>query len=64
MWWLLTSEIIKPLSRRVGTAVGAFLVGLGVAQDVATVIAAGAAALVGVVVDLVRSHTERKKGDK
>lgn len=56
----LGNEIILPLFRRAGTAFGAYLVGLGVAEDQATLIAAGVTATLGVALDLIVSHYNRK----
>lgn len=57
----IVTEIAEPLFRRLGTGLGAYLVGLGVAREDATVIVSGAVALAGIVMDLVWSHLERKR---
>lgn len=54
------SEVIRPLSRRVGTAFGSYLLGLGVHSETTTQIVAGATALGAVLVDLAFSHYNRK----
>lgn len=53
-------EILFPLIRRAGTAVGIFLVAKGVDENTATQIATGVVAVAGVVFDLIGSHLERK----
>lgn len=54
-------EILAPVTRRLGTAIGGVLVGYGVAEDTAAIIVAGLVAALGVVFDLVLSHVDRKK---
>lgn len=53
------NEFVKPLSRRAGTAIGGYLVAIGVSGDQAATIAAGAVALIGVAIDLALSYKER-----
>lgn len=59
MSWL-TQEILKPLSRRVGTMLGTAFVSLGVPSGETDIITAGAVALLGVLIDLGASHYNRK----
>lgn len=56
--WIV-NELVKPLSRRAGTAIGGYLVAIGVSGDQAATIAAGAVALIGVAIDLALSYKER-----
>lgn len=59
MNWLM-SEVLKPISRRLGTAAGAYMIAQGVDASTAETIVAGGIALVGLLVDLGFSHYERK----
>lgn len=56
-------DIVGPIARRVGTFVGGALGGLGLASDHVNAVAAGAAALVGIGVDLALIYI-RNKGRK
>jgi len=55
----LITEILKPILRRLGTAMGATLVGMGVANEHAVQIETAAIALLLVLADLILSHFER-----
>lgn len=57
---IILTELAGPAVRRVGTAFGAYLVGVGIHTDTATQIAAGTVALLGVALDLLTSHLNRK----
>lgn len=57
---IIVKELAAPAIRRIGTAFGAYLVGVGIHTDTATQIAAGAVALLGVALDLLQSHWNRK----
>lgn len=59
MSWVM-QEILKPISRRVGTSLGTALVSLGVPSGEIDVITAGAFAALGVLIDLGASHYNRK----
>jgi hypothetical protein len=61
MYKFLLAEIAKPIIRRAGTAMGATLVGMGVAQDQAIQIETAAISLLLVLADLILSHLERTK---
>mgnify|MGYP001044617712 FL=1 len=61
MYKFLLVEIAKPIIRRAGTAMGATLVGIGVAQDQAIQIETAAISLLLVLADLILSHLERTK---
>jgi len=61
MYKFLLIEIAKPIIRRAGTAMGATLVGMGVAQEQAIQIETAAISLLLVLADLILSHLERKK---
>lgn len=61
MYKFLLAEIAKPIIRRAGTAMGATLVGMGVAQDQAIQIETAAISLLLVLADLILSHLERSK---
>lgn len=61
MYKFLLVEIAKPIIRRAGTAMGATLVGMGVAQDQAIQIETAAISLLLVLADLILSHLERTK---
>ena len=61
MYKSLLVEIAKPIIRRAGTAMGATLVGIGVAQDQAIQIETAAISLLLVLADLILSHLERTK---
>lgn len=56
----LITDLVRPISRRGGTAFGAYLIGIGVQTDTTTQIVAGLTALLGVVLDLVFSRINRK----
>lgn len=58
----LVHEIVGPLARRLGTAVGAGLSGYGLAADDISAVAAGAVALVGIAVDLALVYLKTRKG--
>ena len=63
MWnWVLT-ELLKPALRRLGTALGAYLVGAGVAADTVDLIVGGVLAAIGVAFDLFMSNRDRKGGE-
>ncbi|MDB4437888.1 hypothetical protein N9144_01760 [Flavobacteriaceae bacterium] len=57
----MLAEIAKPIIRRAGTAMGATLVGMGVAQEQAIQIETAAISLLLVLADLILSHLERAK---
>ena len=61
MYKFLLAEIAKPIIRRAGTAMGATLVGMGVAQEQAIQIETAAISLLLVLADLILSHLERSK---
>jgi len=61
MYKFLLIEIAKPIIRRAGTAMGATLVGMGVAQEQAIQIETAAISLLLVLADLSLSHLERTK---
>ena len=61
MYKVMLAEIAKPIIRRAGTAMGATLVGMGVAQDQAIQIETAAISLLLVLADLILSHLERSK---
>jgi len=61
MYKFLLAEIAKPIIRRAGTAMGATLVGMGVAQEQAIQIETAAISLLLVLADLILSHLERTK---
>jgi hypothetical protein len=61
MYKFMLAEIAKPIIRRAGTAMGATLVGMGVAQDQAIQIETAAISLLLVLADLILSHLERSK---
>ena len=61
MYKFMLAEIAKPIIRRAGTAMGATLVGMGVAQDQAVQIETAAISLLLVLADLILSHLERTK---
>jgi len=61
MYKFMLAEIAKPIIRRAGTAMGATLVGMGVAQDQAIQIETAAISLLLVLADLILSHLERTK---
>ncbi len=61
MYKFYLAEIAKPIIRRAGTAMGATLVGMGVAQDQAIQIETAAISLLLVLADLILSHLERSK---
>lgn len=56
---LVTQDIVAPLTRRLGTAVAAYLVGFGAAHDAAATVAAGVTVAAGLAVDLVLSRLDR-----
>jgi hypothetical protein len=56
----LIKEILKPILRRCGTAMGATLVGFGVAHEQAVAIETASIALLLVLADLILSHFERE----
>lgn len=58
---LIMREVLAPLSRRLGTATGAFLLAYGVEQGSADLIASGVAAAVMVAADLVASALIRNR---
>lgn len=60
MFNMVMREVVGPLSRRAGTALAGWLLALGVASDTTTTIVAGAAAGIGVGMDLILSHIGRK----
>jgi hypothetical protein len=53
-------ELAQPIMRRIGTAAGGYLVGVGVATEVANTIVLGLIAAMGVGIDLINSSAERK----
>lgn len=57
--WVI-NEIAGPLSRRVGTMAGSYLLTLGVSSETVNVVTAGLVAGIGVLVDLATSHAARK----
>lgn len=61
MYKFLLAEIAKPIIRRAGTAMGAALVGMGVAENQAIQIETAAISLLLVLADLILSHLERAK---
>ncbi len=61
MYKFLLAEIAKPIIRRAGTAMGATLVGMGVAENQAIQIETAAISLLLVLADLILSHLERIK---
>jgi len=61
MYKFLLAEIAKPIIRRAGTAMGATLVGMGVAENQAIQIETAAISLLLVLADLILSHLERTK---
>ena len=63
MWkaWVI-SEVLKPLIRRAGTALSAYLVGNGVAADDTSAIVIGATTAIAVGIDLINSSVNRKAG--
>ena len=61
MYKFMLAEIAKPIIRRAGTAMGATLVGMGVAQEQAIQIETAAISLLLVLADLILSHLERTK---
>ena len=61
MYKFLLIEIAKPIIRRAGTAMGAALVGLGVASDQAIQIETASISLLLIMADLILSHLERNK---
>lgn len=61
MYKFMLAEIAKPIIRRAGTAMGATLVGMGVAQEQAIQIETAAISLLLVLADLILSHLERSK---
>lgn len=64
MYKILVAEIVKPIIRRVGTAMGATLVGMGVASEQALEIQTAAISLLLVLADLILSSLERKVRDE
>ena len=58
------AEIVKPIIRRAGTAMGATLVGMGVASEQALEIQTAAISLLLVLADLILSSLERKVRDE
>lgn len=64
MYKILVSEIVKPIIRRAGTAMGATLVGMGVASEQALEIQTAAISLLLVLSDLILSSLERKVRDE
>ena len=61
MYKFMLAEIAKPIIRRAGTAMGATLVGMGVAENQAIQIETAAISLLLVLADLILSHLERTK---
>lgn len=57
----LANELLFPLVRRAGTALGAYMVAQGVAQDHVNMITGGIIAAAGVAFDLTLSHLNRGK---
>jgi len=57
----LAHDIVGPIARRVGTLVGGALAGLGLSGDHVNAVAAGAAALVGIGVDLALIYYRNKR---
>lgn len=51
MWFL--DDLLKPVGRNIGKAVGSFLAGQGVAADDISILVAAVPVLLGVVFDLV-----------
>jgi hypothetical protein len=64
LYKILVAEIVKPIIRRVGTAMGATLVGMGVASEQALEIQTAAISLLLVLADLILSSLERKVRDE
>lgn len=58
--WIL-AELIRPMVRRLGTGLGAFLAGAGVAAEPIQQIQLGVAAAAAVGIELLLSNRERKK---
>jgi hypothetical protein len=64
LYKILLAEIVKPIIRRAGTAMGATLVGMGVASEQALEIQTAAISLLLVLADLILSSLERKVRDE
>lgn len=60
----LLEQLALPTLRRVGTAFGAYMVGIGVQADVVTQITTGMIALGGVSLDLIMSWLERRNRER
>jgi hypothetical protein len=60
MYNLVVQNLIKPAVRRIGTMLGATLVGLGMATDTAMQIENAAIAALLFAADLVHSYRERR----
>lgn len=58
---IVLGEVIDPITRRLGTALAAYLVALGVQAQTVDAIVLGLTALAGVGVDLLLSHFERTR---
>lgn len=59
---LLFSTVLRPMSRRIGTFVAGYLASVGVEGELSSAIAAGAAALATVGIDLLLSNRAGKGG--
>lgn len=57
----LSTEVVMPIARRVGTATSAALIAAGVTAEVAQTAEIAVIAVCGVVFDLIVSHLSRKK---
>lgn len=57
---MVLSDVLKPLARRVGTALAAVIVAQGVPNDTADQIATGAVAAMLLILDLVHSKFDRR----
>lgn len=58
---ILLGEVIKPLSRRIGTAAASALVAYGLDAAAVDAVEAAMTLLSGVAIDLVLSHLNREK---
>lgn len=61
---MIIKNIIMPITRRLGSTIGAYLAALGMAQpDIATVVAA-LPLVVGTIIDLIYTNVAQRKGLK
>lgn len=56
----IVGEVLDPVTRRLGTAVAAYLVALGVEAQTVDAITLGITAAAGLGIDLLLSHLSRK----